>query len=55
MPVGQEDYQEQPYPKLHHVVLETTFCGINHPTSTTDTPIHQYLGIKYATIPARFL
>ncbi|PPQ70233.1 hypothetical protein CVT25_011293 [Psilocybe cyanescens] len=42
------------YPKLHHLGFETTFCGVEHPLSTTDTPIHQYLGIKYATVPARF-
>lgn len=54
MPVGQQDHQHLPYPKLHHLVLETTFCGINHPAATPDAQIHQYLGIKYASIPARF-
>lgn len=54
MPIVQNHLQSQPYPKLHHVVLDTTFCGINHPASTPDAPIHQYLGIKYASIPARF-
>ncbi|KAH9477763.1 Lipase 3 [Psilocybe cubensis] len=42
------------YPKHHHLGLEATFCGLEHPLSTPDTPIHQFLGIKYAHIPARF-
>lgn len=54
MPISQDQQPSKPYPKLHHVALDTTFCGINHSTSTLDTPIHQYLGIKYASIPARF-
>ncbi|KAF9443507.1 alpha/beta-hydrolase [Macrolepiota fuliginosa MF-IS2] len=54
MPIVQDHHQSHPYPKLHHVVLDTTFCGINHSASTPDAPIHQYLGIKYASIPARF-
>lgn len=41
-------------PKLYHPSLHTTFCGVDHPISTPDTPIHQYLGIKYASVPARF-
>jgi len=40
---------------LHHVILNTTFAGIEHPISTPETPIHQFRGIKYASIPARFL
>lgn len=39
---------------LHHSVLGTTFKGIDHPISTPDVPIHQFRGIKYATVPARF-
>jgi carboxylesterase type B len=39
---------------LHHSVLGTTFKGIDHPISTPDVPIHQFRGIKYASIPARF-
>ncbi|OAX40611.1 alpha/beta-hydrolase [Rhizopogon vinicolor AM-OR11-026] len=39
---------------LHHTVLGTTFKGIEHPISTPGVPIHQFRGIKYATIPARF-
>ena len=54
MPTVQDHNQSQPYPKLHHAVLDTTFCGINHLASTPHTSIHQYLGIKYASIPARF-
>ncbi|KAF8156994.1 Alpha/Beta hydrolase protein [Crassisporium funariophilum] len=53
MPVALES-QTGPFPKLHHLGLETTFCGIEHKISTPVAPIHQYLGIKYATIPARF-
>ncbi|OJA17738.1 hypothetical protein AZE42_08824 [Rhizopogon vesiculosus] len=39
---------------LHHTVLGTTFKGIEHPISTPHVPIHQFRGIKYASIPARF-
>lgn len=39
---------------LHHSVLGTTFKGIDHPISTTDVPIHQFRGIKYASVAARF-
>lgn len=39
---------------LHHSVLGTTFKGIDHPISTPDVPIHQFRGIKYASVPARF-
>jgi hypothetical protein len=39
---------------LHHSVLGTTFRGIDHPISTLDVPIHQFRGIKYANVPARF-
>ncbi|KAG2146296.1 Alpha/Beta hydrolase protein [Suillus clintonianus] len=39
---------------LHHTVLGTTFRGIDHPISTVDVPIHQFRGIKYASVPARF-
>ncbi|KAF9069511.1 Carboxylesterase [Rhodocollybia butyracea] len=41
-------------PELHHIVLDTVFRGVEHSISTTDTPIHQYLGIKFASVPARF-
>ncbi|TFK20655.1 alpha/beta-hydrolase [Coprinopsis marcescibilis] len=40
--------------KRQHNTLKTTFCGAEHPLSEPDTPIHQYLGIKYASIPMRF-
>ncbi|KAF8639283.1 hypothetical protein AX16_010355 [Volvariella volvacea WC 439] len=46
--------KRQTLPEVHHSVLDTTFCGIVHPLSTPDAPIHQYLGIKYASVPARF-
>ncbi|KAF9559455.1 alpha/beta-hydrolase [Agrocybe pediades] len=52
MPVP--DFNTEPFPKLHHLGLETTFCGIEHPLSTSETSIHQYRGIKYASIPVRF-
>ncbi|KAJ7723365.1 Alpha/Beta hydrolase protein [Mycena metata] len=41
-------------PVIHHSGLGTTFYGITHAASTPETPIHQYRGIKYASIPARF-
>ncbi|KAG6896554.1 hypothetical protein C0992_007501 [Termitomyces sp. T32_za158] len=49
---------EKPYhsgvPQVYHVLLNATFHGVDHPLSTPDVPIHQYLGIKYASVPARF-
>ncbi|KAJ7154740.1 Alpha/Beta hydrolase protein [Mycena filopes] len=42
------------HPQVHHSALGTTFCGIRHAASTPETPIHQYRGIKYASVPARF-
>ncbi|KAF9260554.1 alpha/beta-hydrolase [Marasmius fiardii PR-910] len=41
-------------PEVHHLVLDSIFQGIEHPISTSDLPVHQYRGIKYASIPARF-
>ncbi|RPD56912.1 carboxylesterase [Lentinus tigrinus ALCF2SS1-7] len=46
-----DDVQE---PVVLHEDLKTTFTGVVHPVSTPDAPVHQYLGIKYASIPARF-
>jgi hypothetical protein len=46
--------RHQSIPKIYHVPLETTFRGIEHPLSSPESPIHQYLGIKYASVPARF-
>ncbi|TFK99878.1 Alpha/Beta hydrolase protein [Pterulicium gracile] len=43
-----------PSPQLVHSSLRTTFTGVIHPKSTPDCSIHQYRGIKYASIPARF-
>ncbi|KAH6909607.1 EstA protein [Coprinopsis sp. MPI-PUGE-AT-0042] len=40
--------------KRQHHALNTTFEGIEHPLSTPEAPLHQFLGIKYALIPARF-
>ncbi|KAL1941899.1 hypothetical protein VTO73DRAFT_6899 [Trametes versicolor] len=41
-------------PVVLHEDLKTTFTGIVHPISTPDAPVHQYRGIKYASVPARF-
>ena len=41
-------------PVVLHNDLKTTFTGVVHAVSTPDAPVHQYLGIKYASIPARF-
>ncbi|KAF7334274.1 Carboxylic ester hydrolase [Mycena sanguinolenta] len=41
-------------PVLHHSGLKTTLCGVHHQASSPELPIHQYRGIKYASIPARF-
>jgi carboxylesterase type B len=54
MPVPDQELRVEPFPKLHHLGLETTFCGIEHYLSSTSSPIYQFLGLKYATIPARF-
>lgn len=39
---------------LHHPTLNTTFHGVDHSLTTPDIPIHQFRGIKYAIVPARF-
>lgn len=41
-------------PVVLHETLKTTFTGIVHPLSTLDALVHQYRGIKYASVPARF-
>ncbi|OBZ77890.1 Lipase 3 [Grifola frondosa] len=41
-------------PVVLHEELKTTFTGIVHSISTPEAPVHQYRGIQYATIPARF-
>jgi len=41
-------------PVVRHTTLKTIFTGLQHVLSIAETPIHQYRGIKYATIPARF-
>ncbi|KIM69395.1 hypothetical protein SCLCIDRAFT_700007 [Scleroderma citrinum Foug A] len=45
---------ELPRTFLHHTGLQTTFKGVEHPISTSEHPIHQFRGIEYASIPARF-
>ncbi|KAF8838942.1 alpha/beta-hydrolase [Paxillus ammoniavirescens] len=39
---------------LYHSTLGTTFKGIEHAISASQLAVHQFRGIKYATIPARF-
>jgi carboxylesterase type B len=39
---------------LHHSSLNTTFHGIEHTVSSPASPIHQFRGIGYAIVPARF-
>ncbi|KAG5341401.1 Lipase 1 [Termitomyces sp. T112] len=53
MPTIQKPYHSG-LPHVYHALLKTTFRGVDHPLSTSDAPIHQYLGIKYASVPARF-
>lgn len=53
MPTVQKQ-RYQSIPKIYHGSLEATFRGVEHPLSSQEAPIHQYLGIKYASVPARF-
>jgi carboxylesterase type B len=47
--------QQLPTPVvLRHGGLNTTFNGVEHPLSTSATPIAQFRGIPYATISTRF-
>jgi len=41
-------------PSVHCPSLSTTFVGIQHSLSGPECQIHQYRGIKYASIPGRF-
>ncbi|EIN08980.1 alpha/beta-hydrolase [Punctularia strigosozonata HHB-11173 SS5] len=41
-------------PTVRHEALDTTFIGVEHTLSTSAAPIHQFRGIKYATIPGRW-
>ncbi|KAF8506291.1 carboxylesterase [Hysterangium stoloniferum] len=41
-------------PSVHCPSLSTTFVGIQHSLSGPACQIHQYRGIKYASIPGRF-
>lgn len=38
-------------PEVHHATLNATFKGIQR---DDQVPVHQFLGIKYANVPARF-
>lgn len=42
------------HPELYHTLLGTLFIGVEHPVSSTEIPIHQYRGIKYASVNTRF-
>lgn len=46
--------QPAPQPTVRHHPLKTTFVGVDHPSSTPESPVAQYRGIQYATLPARF-
>ena len=39
---------------LYHSSLNTSFYGVQHTVSSPHNPIHQFRGIKYAIVPARF-
>lgn len=39
-------------PQVHHTRLNAIFNGIHR--DDLGVPIHQFLGIKYANVPARF-
>ena len=39
-------------PEIHHAGLNATFKGVQR--NEEGVPVHQYLGIKYAKVPARF-
>lgn len=43
-------------PTVHftHDELNIKFTGVRHRVSTPDAEVHQFRGIKYATIPMRF-
>ncbi|TCD65765.1 hypothetical protein EIP91_002250 [Steccherinum ochraceum] len=44
----------KPSVSLYHSHLRTTFKGLCHSLSTPEAPVSQFLGIKYASVPARF-
>lgn len=44
----------QSEPVVLHEKLHATFNGTVHPISNEEAAVHQYLGIKYASVPARF-
>ncbi len=43
-----------PSPSVYSKALSTTFHGVQHYLSSSEHVIHQFRGIKYASIPARF-
>ncbi|KLO16112.1 alpha/beta-hydrolase [Schizopora paradoxa] len=40
--------------EITHPTLHTKFVGVQHPASVRNATVHQYRGIKYATVPKRF-
>ncbi|GJJ10658.1 hypothetical protein Clacol_004885 [Clathrus columnatus] len=42
------------HPSVRCPTLNTTFVGIKHNVYSPEFPIHQFRGIKYATVPGRF-
>jgi hypothetical protein len=44
----------QSEPTVRHEALDTTFIGVEHALSTPAAPIHQFRGIRYASIPGRW-
>jgi len=48
------DDHDEPTVELLHPALHTKFVGVEHPASAKGATVHQYRGIKYATVPKRF-
>lgn len=45
---------DEPTVEVLHPTLHTKFIGVEHPASAKGATVHQYRGIKYATVPKRF-
>ena len=45
---------DEPTVEITHPTLHTKFVGVQHPASVRNATVHQYRGIKYATVPKRF-
>ncbi|KAH8115948.1 alpha/beta-hydrolase [Phellopilus nigrolimitatus] len=48
------DASTEPSVALQHSALHTEFIGVRHPVSTSGAEVHQFRGIKYASVPLRF-